>query len=602
MNAARIDATFRRKTQERFRDANHVLSCLLVAQWVIAVTIGGLLTSDDHGPLEHNLQHYVKLVVLGGGAISAIPLLLIHMFPTATITRHAVAVAQMMWSCMFISMSDGQMGTPFHLFGSLAFLALYRDWKLLVTAALVVFADHLVRGSFWPDAVEYIGWVMFEDLVLIIACNRAARDLRAAAADTVDLEMGQALIQRKVAARTEALTRTKNRYRTLIESTSALPFEYSLPDWKLCYFAPQATRLLGVDVCGDGLLGAAVHPSDRETVSAFMRDAAGADLASRSCDVRLTDATGRIVYVRVFLGERIDGRIAGVVLDITKQTRIENELRQAQKLESVGRLAAGVAHEINTPVQFIGDSVTIVREAIGDLRAVIDAYEACVRIAAGGGECREQAERALQLGSDTDLPYLHHAVPEACERAAYGLGRVAEIVRSVKTFAHPEKAEMTAADINMAIERAVLMARSEYKYVADVHTALEPLPPVVCHLGEVTQAVLNLVINASHAIADRMQTDQRRGAISISTRRLGEDRIRIAVTDDGCGVPDAIRGCIFEPFVTTKEIGRGTGQGLAISRAVIERHHGTLTFDSTRGVGTTFIITLPVPDRLAIAA
>jgi signal transduction histidine kinase len=264
--------------------------------------------------------------------------------------------------------------------------------------------------------------------------------------------------------------------------------------------------------------------------------------------------------------------------EMERRAEVEAELLQAQKLESVGRLAAGIAHEINTPVQFVGDSLSFVRSAVGDLFELVRNADAPGHAAA--------AEAA-------DLPFLAREVPNALERAHDGLARVTTIIRSMKAFAHPDGAAMEPIDLNRGIEATLMVARNEYKYVADLVTDLEPLPPVLCYGSEINQAVLNIVVNAAHAIEDVVGDTGAHGTLRVATHRLGNE-IEIEIGDTGPGIPEAHRARIFDPFFTTKEIGRGSGQGLAIARRVVEKHHGKLTFDTELGRGTTFHIRLPI--------
>jgi signal transduction histidine kinase len=282
--------------------------------------------------------------------------------------------------------------------------------------------------------------------------------------------------------------------------------------------------------------------------------------------------------------------------EIAERHRIETELRTAQKLEAVGRLASGVAHEINTPVQFVGDSVEFVREAIADLSGVIAKLRASNRAVLDGTPAREAAEQALAAEQEADVDYLLEQGPVALERALAGLAHVASIVRSMKAFAHPNNKDMAAVDLNQAIENTLVMARNEYKYVADVVTDLGDLPLVTCHPGEINQAILNIVVNAAHAIQDVVGTSGAKGRITITTRRDG-DCARIAIADTGGGIPEDIRSRIFDPFFTTKEVGRGTGQGLAMVHSIVEKHTGALKVESVVGRGTTFEIGLPVGGR-----
>ncbi|HEY0986971.1 MAG TPA: ATP-binding protein, partial [Kofleriaceae bacterium] len=280
--------------------------------------------------------------------------------------------------------------------------------------------------------------------------------------------------------------------------------------------------------------------------------------------------------------------------EMERRMRVEVELRQAQTLDSVGRLAAGVAHEINTPVQFVSDSIQFVRDGVAELFGVVDKLEVVQRSVLEGAPSRAAAAMAADATDIADLPYLAENVPTALERALEGLGRVATIVRSMKEFAHPDSRDMELADLNHAIENTLTMARNEYKGVAELETDFGELPPVRCHIGELNQAVLNIVINAAHAISDVVRGTEARGRIRVRTRRDGDDVV-VAIADSGAGIPEDIRGQIFDPFFTTKQVGRGTGQGLAIAHSVIvDKHHGRIAVETELGKGTTFSIRLPI--------
>jgi len=274
--------------------------------------------------------------------------------------------------------------------------------------------------------------------------------------------------------------------------------------------------------------------------------------------------------------------------------RIEAELRLAQKLESVGRLAAGIAHEINTPVQFVSDNVSFIRDALSGLIEPVTRYRELAAAVAGHGDVAAAAAAAATAEADGDVDYALAHTAEALDSALHGLGRVAAIVRSMKEFAHPDRGERTLVDLNRAIESTLMIAAHECKYVADVATELADLPPVRCNAGEINQAVLNLVINAAHAIRDTVGQTGARGKITVTTRRDGGE-VEIAVRDTGTVIAPDIRDKIYDPFFTTKEVGRGTGQGLAIVRSVVvDKHGGSLRFETEIGIGTAFFVRLPV--------
>ena len=317
---------------------------------------------------------------------------------------------------------------------------------------------------------------------------------------------------------------------------------------------------------------------------------------------------GRIIEVEISSHPLLyDGHEAELVVarDVTARTQLEIDLRHAQKLEAVGGLAAGIAHEINTPIQFVGDNTQFLQEAFTDLAKLFLKYHQICETAADGGSEPGLLEELIETEKAADLDFLTDEIPKALAQSLDGISRVATIVRAMKEFAHPSCNEKAATDLNQALQSTLIVARNEIKYVAEVETEFEELPLVECNAGDINQVFLNLLVNAAHAIKDRGEVEGQKGMIGIRTRREG-DQVVISIKDSGCGIPENIRGKIFEPFFTTKEVGRGTGQGLAIARSiVVERHGGSLTFDTEVGRGTTFHIRLPigfVTERNEVAA
>ncbi len=277
----------------------------------------------------------------------------------------------------------------------------------------------------------------------------------------------------------------------------------------------------------------------------------------------------------------------------------EAQLAQAQKLESIGQLAAGVAHELNTPIQFVGDNVRFLETAFSDFCGLLGAYKGLV--GADGQVDSAVLDEVRRREADVDVDYLVSEVPSAIDQTIEGVGRVATIVRALKEFAHPDQKDKTATDLNQGLLSTLTVARNEVKYVADVETDLGTLPLVVCHPGEINQVLLNLIVNAAHAIGDVVAGTADRGRIRVTTAHEG-DTVLITITDTGGGIPPAIQSRIFDPFFTTKGVGRGTGQGLAIARnVVVDKHGGALSFETENGRGTTFFIRLPVGEQKAPA-
>jgi len=504
--AENLDAVHRRTDQLFF--------WLLLAEWALAVVLAVTLPSPHGGPDAWPSPN-VLVAVYAGGAVNALPLILIRVRPGWWLTRLTVSVSQMLWSGLLIQITGGRIETHFHVFGSLAFIAFYRDWRLLLAGSAIVAVDHLVRGQFWPTTLygsphahwgrflEHVAWIAFEDIVLVLGSLRSIREMRT------------------IACREAALARS-----------------------------------------------------------------------AEDIDVEVQSRTAELAAANASLQVEMKARL-----------QVETDLRQAHKLESVGRLAAGVAHEINTPVQFVSDSVHFLRDATTDLMTTLGHLREVEASVLSGTPSMEAAEAASYAAEAADLPYLMEHMPKAIDRALDGLERVATIVRSMKEFAHPDAVEMAPVDLNRAIESTLVIARNEYKYVADVETAFAVLPPVRCHAGDINQAVLNIVVNAAHAIADVVAGTSDRGRITVQTALDGDDTVVVTIADTGGGIPEEIRDRVFDPFFTTKEVGRGTGQGLAIARAiVVDRHRGELTIDSTVGRGTTCHIRLPLHGAVAVVA
>jgi signal transduction histidine kinase len=277
--------------------------------------------------------------------------------------------------------------------------------------------------------------------------------------------------------------------------------------------------------------------------------------------------------------------------EIGERERIEVELRLAQKLEAIGRLASGVAHEINTPVQYVTDSLSFVQGAIGDLQPLLVKYRELHAEASRCTPALATVREASALADEVDVDYVLAQLAPALARSLDGLSRVKTIVRSMKQFAHPDR-DAADVDLNETVTTTLEIARHEYKYVADVVTELGDVPPIRAYPGELGQVVLNLVVNAAHAIGAVVGETGERGTISVKTWAELDD-VWFSISDTGAGIPEAIRGAIFDPFFTTKEVGHGTGQGLAIVHGVVTRHHGDVRFTTQLGAGTTFTVRLP---------
>lgn len=293
------------------------------------------------------------------------------------------------------------------------------------------------------------------------------------------------------------------------------------------------------------------------------------------------------------IGNRSFGRVWSY-RDITERRAMESQLQQSQKLEAVGQLAAGIAHELNTPAQYVGDNIRFIQESFKDIVAVLLEYQNILALAEKEKIFESAVVGVRQAEQSCDLQFLQREVPLALKQAGEGIERMAAIVLALKEFAHPDSVQPELADLNHALENTLMIARNEYKYVADVETELNPLPLVSCHIGQLNQVFVNLIVNAAHAIADQVREKGGRGRIRVRTLQEG-GLVKVQIEDTGGGIPEGIRDRIFDPFFTTKEVGRGSGQGLAIAHSiVVGKHGGALTFETEVGKGTTFTVALPV--------
>jgi signal transduction histidine kinase len=274
----------------------------------------------------------------------------------------------------------------------------------------------------------------------------------------------------------------------------------------------------------------------------------------------------------------------------------QSQLLEANKLESIGQLAAGVAHEINTPVQYVADNAGFLKEAFEKLMAAMADTMGVVRqFAATSSDATPLRELDERLAAQR-VTWICAEIPRAIEQSLEGLERVTTIVSAMKEFSHPSAAEKRLTDLHEAIKTTITVARHEWKYVAEVDTQFDAnVPQIPCLRNELNQVILNLIVNAAHAIAERKgEGSGEKGLISVSTELIGKE-VELRIRDNGSGIPKAVAGRIYDPFFTTKPVGKGTGQGLAIARSVVvDKHGGSIRFESELGAGTCFFVRLPI--------
>ncbi len=379
--------------------------------------------------------------------------------------------------------------------------------------------------------------------------------------------------------------------------------------WTLLYISPEIETLSGyppedfIEEKGR-TLGSVIHPDDVSRVIQSIKSAIDTDspweleyrIVHKEGTVRWVRETGRAMVYNINSLRQL--YLDGFILDVTERKRLEEERVEMQsrllhvgKLEAVGQLAAGVAHEINTPIQFIGDNTTFVLDSVGPLFTLIDAYERLPQES-------ESTHAIHDLARQIDLPFLKDEIPKALQESLDGIQRVKRIVGAMREFARQDAQGKTMSDINAGIRSTITICQSEWKQVAEIQLDLAPdLPAVPCHPGEINQVLVNLIVNAAHAISEVIHSNTPHAGLILIRTRLHPDHITIQVEDNGSGIPEKIRSRLFEPFFTTKEIGKGTGQGLYLSRNIILKGHGgSISFETKTGTGTIFTVSLPLQD------
>jgi PAS domain S-box-containing protein len=1009
----RSDELFRQSQEQVWGQTDRLFARLMVLQWLAGIAMALWISPKTWLGARSEIHWHVWAALFLGGAITAMPVLLAWKHPGTALTRHVMAIAQMLTSALFIHLSGGRIETHFHVFGSLAFLAVYRDWRVLLTATVVTAADHILRGAFWPQSVygvlsagnwrwlEHAGWVVFEDTFLCVSIRQSLREMMDVASRRARLEGINSEIEQRVREQTAELSSalrnlqaSEQRFR-LLSASAPIGIFHTDGEGNCIYSSPYCQQISGYPAEASMGLGwqRMLHKHDTETVVESLRQArlngtgfkGEVRIVNKSGEIRwcklqttlvrsdngkvvdqvgtlediterklaedkirlqtsaleatqngivITDKKGNILWVnpaftritgysseeavgsnprilksgrhdkefyremwdtlrtgKAWRGEIInrrkdgslyteemsinpvlddqgrilnfvaikqdislrkqfeknladerdllralmdnlpdcvyfkdknlrfirvnkaqskllnlkrpeaaagrtvlelqasqtslqdladeskilttgepvldsrhqirispgkemwvsstkvpfrdpEGKIAGIVCvsrDITERVnaeaslaetstllqtlfdnvpeaiyfkdlqsrfvhfsksfkqhfqvedtvvlrgkkdfdffigeharsayddeqniirtgkpiigklekethldgtvswcmttkmpwrdkdgkiigtfgiskdvtdlkqgeeerqKMQTQLQQAQKLEAIGQMAAGIAHEINTPTQYVIDNTSFLKESFESFLKLLKSHQELLEAAKAGAVTQELVASAEQQVAEADLDYLCRQVPAALKEAFEGLERVSSIVRATKEFSHPCGRDKITADINHAIESTATVARNEWKYVADMKLYLDPaLPPVPCYLGELNQCILNLIVNAAHAIGDVVkQKPGTKGLITVQTRQDGE-HVEIRVGDNGTGIPESARPRIFEPFFTTKEVGKGTGQGLAITYlTIVKKHGGTVRFETETGRGTTFILRLPLKPKEAEAS
>ncbi len=567
--ACRAAELFDAHQQSLFRRTDRLFAGLLVFEWLAGVAAALYISPTAWAGLTSQTHPHVWQALLLGGASISVPLFLALVHPGHVLTRHAVAVGQMLLSALLIHLTGGRIETHFHVFGSLAFLAFYRDWRVLVTASVVVAADHLLRGVFWPQSVygilmdqgwrwlEHAGWVAFEDAFLIPACLRGVAEMRAIAERQATLEALNAGFEAEVRRRTEQLRESEARLRTVVTNAPVTLFAL---DREGCFTLAEGRGLQTLGPVAGDVVGRSVGEACRDVPQI------GADVQRALTGESFTTLvkTGTLVFETHYTPLRDEASaitgVIGVATDVTEQKQLESQMLRAQRLEGLGTLAGGIAHDLNnvlTPMLMASQLLTF-------------------------------------RNKDPQNQPLLQAIDSGVQRAT-------EMVKQILSFARGAEGNhepLALGDVVVEVER---MLRRTLPKAIEVEVALaRELSLVRGDRTQLYQVLMNLCVNARDAMpaggqltiaADNVVLDEAYTRLHLEAKP--GLYVALAVTDSGTGIPPEIQERIFDPFFTTKGVGKGTGLGLSTVAGIIKSHGGFSNVYSELGRGTRFVVYLP---------
>jgi PAS domain S-box-containing protein len=603
--SGRVAELFSQQQQNIIRHTDRLFSWLMIYQWFFAVGLALWISPRTWSGMDSQIHPHVWLAIFLGGIVTSFPVFLARTQPGETLTRQVIAVGQMLMSALLIHLTGGRIETHFHVFGSLAILAFYRDWRVLISAAAVVFADHIIRGIFWPESVygvlyasiwrsfEHAGWVLFEVTFLIVSIRKSLSEMLFVAERQAKLEFLKEGIEQTVAERTADLTREimerRQAEEQLRKSQSQLAQAQQIAkigswEWDILRDAvsisEETQRIYGY-LSGENFdlkkYLERVHPDDVKCVKQALADAVQ-NQKSYASEHRalLPDGVIRVIQARgeIVMDEQEKViKLFGIVQDITEAKRAqealqtsEEHLRQAQKMEAVGQLAGGVAHDFN------------------NLLTVMNGY------------C------AMALQRKEEVQPIRKNIEEI-QKAA---DRAASLTNQLLAFSRKQVLQPRVLQLNEVVSGMEKMLRRLIGEDIELSTTFDSnLENVKADPGQIEQVIMNLAINARDAMP-------RGGKLTISTSNATIDQkskfrnrtlevgeyVMIAISDNGVGMTEEVKTHLFEPFFTTKGLGKGTGLGLATCYGIICQSGGDIRVYSEPNSGTTFKIYLPHTDAI----
>jgi PAS domain S-box-containing protein len=397
----------------------------------------------------------------------------------------------------------------------------------------------------------------------------------------------------------EALQQNKEKYRYLIENINEVIFSTDSDD-AINYISPAVSSVLEYnwEEMINNPLNLYIYREDVQRFNNRKEKLLGNK--SFSGEYRLISKSDQLIWMKIsekmIIQDKSFAGTRGVLTDIAERKLLESQLIQAQKLESIGQLAAGIAHEINTPTQYVGDNISFLKNAFSAIKELNALHQKLIESVQNKEDCSRIIDEIFQTRESLDIEFLCNEVPESIDQAVEGVDRITTIVRAMKGFSHPGTENKVAMNINELVESTLIVSKNVWKYIADVKTEYsQDLPYVLCLPAQFNQVILNIIVNATHAIEEKFISETEKKGLIIIKTYMHNNSIFITISDNGSGISEEIKNKVFNPFFTTKQVGKGTGQGLSIAHdSIVNKHSGTIDFNSVTGEGTTFIISIPV--------
>ncbi len=577
---ARSEALFREHQQKIFKQTDRVFAVLFFLQWVAGIVAAILISPRAWAGTQSSVHVHVLAAVILGGAISFFPILLALLRPGKTSTRYVISVAQMLTSALLIHLSGGRIETHFHVFGSLAFLAMYRDWKVLIPATVVVALDHLIRGMFWPESVfgvltiepwrwlEHAGWVLFEDIVLYYSCLRSVNGMKEIADRTAELQWVNQQIEAAVIDRTHELRESEEKTRMIIETANdafiGTDEKGMISEWnKEAESMFQYSRAEAMGKQFSDFISEESREVYQKGIEKFLHN--GKKHASNKC-IELTALRKNEKFpVEITVSPiRHNGsyRLNVFVRDIAERKKAEEELRsaqsqviQAEKMNSIGRVASGVAHEVKNPLAILIQGIEFLMKKVDQ--------------------------------TDPDVRMVLQSMQTAVAKADI-------VVRGMLDFASVASVKMEQYHLRHILETSLPLVKHQLdrQKITLVQEFRPDTPELMLDKNRIEQVFVNLLLNASHAMPNggvitvkvypkKLSVgDPFTGKRKQDLFHAGEEVVIADIEDTGHGIPPEVADKIFDPFFTTRRTSGGTGLGLSVVRNIIQMHRGIINLEN----------------------